>query len=160
MLFCLFIISSIFIPIQTISIEDSNSTTIFRTDKLSRVGLVLDFRILPYIGNGHIATVVYSDFIYMSGLYNGENGRKIVVPVKVHEQTTSVDINFTVATRNPQYVLLVDKTREIENNQFQPEALPVFVYYTPLPHKGLELDKRRNKSNISFLLLQLIIINP
>jgi hypothetical protein len=28
-------------------------------------------RILPTIGNGHIATVVYTDTIYMNGLYNG-----------------------------------------------------------------------------------------
>ena len=28
-------------------------------------------RILPTIGNGHVATVVYTDTIYMNGLYNG-----------------------------------------------------------------------------------------
>jgi hypothetical protein len=37
-------------------------------------GSSLDYRILPYIGNGHIATVVYNDVIYMNGLYNGHNG--------------------------------------------------------------------------------------
>ncbi|CAF4294894.1 unnamed protein product [Rotaria sp. Silwood2] len=228
MLFFLLIFPSIFIPIQTISIEESNSTTTFSTDKLPRIGPLLDFRLLPYIGNGHIATVVYSDFIYMNGLYNGENGtshraripstvnwefiiisksslytlnvssgifiethenhevrierrifasqeytellvthvvlirktpkgRKIVVPVKVHEQTTSIDINFTVAARNPQYVLLIGKTREIENNQFQPEALPVFVYYTPLPHKGLELD--HDETNRTYLFVTSIDSN-
>ncbi|CAF4876522.1 unnamed protein product, partial [Rotaria magnacalcarata] len=62
-----------------------------------------------------------------------------VVPVKVHEHITSIDINLTVVTRNPQYVLLSGKTREIENHQFQAETLPIFVYYTPLPMKGLEL---------------------
>ncbi len=36
-------------------------------------GSSLDFRILPYIDNEHVATVVNSDFIYMNGLYNGEN---------------------------------------------------------------------------------------
>ncbi len=35
--------------------------------------------------------------------------------------------------------LLFGKTREIENNQFQKEPLPVYVYYTPLPFQGLEL---------------------
>ena len=29
---------------------------------------------MPYVGNGHVATVVFSDFIYMNGLYNGVNG--------------------------------------------------------------------------------------
>lgn len=37
-------------------------------------GSSLDFRLLPYIGNGHLATVVYSDYVYMNGFYNGENG--------------------------------------------------------------------------------------
>ncbi len=41
-------------------------------------GSSLDFRLLAYIGNGHVATVVYSDFIYMNGLYNGENGLYII----------------------------------------------------------------------------------
>ncbi|CAF5207064.1 unnamed protein product, partial [Rotaria magnacalcarata] len=175
MLFLLLIIPSIFILVRTVSIEESNSTTTFSTDKLPRNGPFLDFRLLPYIGNGHVATVVYSDFIYMNGLYNGENGtshraripstlnwkfkiksksslytlnvssgifietlendevrverrffasqeytellvahvllirkaptgQKIVVPVKVHEHITSIDINLTVVTRNPQYV--------------------------------------------------------
>ncbi len=31
-------------------------------------------------------------------------GNKIFVPVEVNEQVTSVDIDFTVETRNPQYV--------------------------------------------------------
>ena len=29
---------------------------------------------MPYVGNGHVATVIFSDFIYMNGVYNGENG--------------------------------------------------------------------------------------
>ncbi len=31
-------------------------------------------------------------------------GKEIVVPVDVNEQVTSVDIDFTVEARNPQYV--------------------------------------------------------
>ena len=31
-------------------------------------------------------------------------GSKIIVPVEVHEQVTSIDIDFIVETRNPQYV--------------------------------------------------------
>jgi hypothetical protein len=37
-------------------------------------GSSLDYRILAYIGNGNLATVVYNDVIYMNGLYNGANG--------------------------------------------------------------------------------------
>jgi hypothetical protein len=41
-------------------------------------GSSVDYRILPYIGNGQLATVVYNDVIYMNGLYNGQNGLDIV----------------------------------------------------------------------------------
>jgi hypothetical protein len=34
----------------------------------------------------------------------GSVGKEIIVPVDVNEQVTSVDIDFTVETRNPQYV--------------------------------------------------------
>ena len=37
-------------------------------------GSSIDYRIMPYVGNGHVATVIFSDSIYMNGLYNGENG--------------------------------------------------------------------------------------
>jgi hypothetical protein len=37
--------------------------------------------------------------------------------------------------------LLSGKTREVENSQFQQEPLSVFVYYTPLPVEGLELNE-------------------
>ena len=37
-------------------------------------GSGLDFRIMPYIGNGHVATVIFSDLVFMNGIYNGENG--------------------------------------------------------------------------------------
>ncbi|CAF1629042.1 unnamed protein product, partial [Didymodactylos carnosus] len=32
-------------------------------------------------------------------------------------------------------------TKEVEDNQFQDEKLKVYIYYTPLPHAGLELDE-------------------
>lgn len=32
-------------------------------------------RFMPSIGNGHLATTVFSDTVYMNGLYNGLNGR-------------------------------------------------------------------------------------
>ena len=50
------------------------------------------------------------------------------------------------------YRLLSGKTREIENNQFQQEPLPVFVYYTSLPSQGLELNKQE-------LIKVLIVVN-
>ncbi|CAF2078358.1 unnamed protein product [Rotaria magnacalcarata] len=137
---------------------------------------------MPYVGNGHVATVVFSDFIYMNGLYNGDNGtshraripstlnwqflfhpstssfslnvssgRKIVLPTRINEQVTSDDIDFVVAARNEQYVLLSGKTRQVENNQFQLEQLPVFVYYTPLPVNGFELDPQETSRTYLFV---------
>jgi len=41
-------------------------------------GSSVDYRVLPYIGNGQLATVVYNDVIYMNGLYNGQNGLDII----------------------------------------------------------------------------------
>lgn len=36
--------------------------------------------------------------------------------------------------------LLSGRTQQVENDQFQAESLPVFIYYTPLPVDGLQLD--------------------
>lgn len=33
-----------------------------------------DSRVMPYVGNGHLATTVYSDTIYINGVYNGNYG--------------------------------------------------------------------------------------
>ncbi|CAF1060401.1 unnamed protein product [Adineta steineri] len=211
MLFFLLLSSTAYILVQTAPIDQTDSTVTFTTDKLPSNGSALDYRILPYIGNGHLATVVFSDFIYMNGLYNGDNGtshraripstlnwqfnidpssstytlnvssgvfmetlendeirierrlfasqeytelliahvvltrlqskgKKIRIPIDVNEQVTSIDIDFTVTNRNKQHVLLSGKTRQVENNQFQQEPLSVFVYYTPLPAEGLELN--------------------
>ena len=41
-------------------------------------GFSFPFRLLSFVGNGHIATVVYSNVTYMSGVYNGENGLYVV----------------------------------------------------------------------------------
>jgi protein-glucosylgalactosylhydroxylysine glucosidase len=41
--------------------------------RLPMVNQSIDLRIMAYVGNGHIATVVFSDSIYMNGIYNGRN---------------------------------------------------------------------------------------
>ncbi|CAF5196968.1 unnamed protein product, partial [Rotaria magnacalcarata] len=47
--------------------------------------------------------------------------------------------------------LLSGKTRQVENNQFQLEQLPVFVYYTPLPVNGFELDPQETSRTYLFV---------
>ncbi|CAF4575481.1 unnamed protein product [Rotaria socialis] len=227
MLFFLLILSSAIILIQTAPAEQAQSTTIFTTNELPSTGSSLDYRILPYIGNGHLATVAFSEFIYMNGLYNGDNGtshraripstlnwqfkinlsssaytlnvssgkilfrvftetiendeirierhlfasqeytelliayvvitrlkstgKKIVVPIEVNEQRTSIDIDFKVDTYDDKYVLLSGETRQVENDQFQKEPLSVFVYYTPLPVNGLKLGKHEKSRTYLFV---------
>ncbi|CAF3928914.1 unnamed protein product [Rotaria magnacalcarata] len=70
----LVILSSLFVVVRTVQNHQTGFTTIFTTNRLPWNGSVLDYRMMPYVGNGHVATVVFSDFIYMNGLYNGDNG--------------------------------------------------------------------------------------
>lgn len=37
-------------------------------------GQSVDLRYMPSVGNGHIATVLYSSSVYMNGLFNGYKG--------------------------------------------------------------------------------------
>ena len=39
----------------------------------------------------------------------------------------------------------------MENDQYQPEVLPLFIYYTPLPLRGLQLDA--SESNRTYLFV-------
>ncbi|XP_078612333.1 protein-glucosylgalactosylhydroxylysine glucosidase-like isoform X1 [Branchiostoma floridae x Branchiostoma japonicum] len=55
----------------------SNSPTIFESDRLpvtgnSTIGYTLNTRLMASIGNGHLATTVYSDTIFVNGLYSGD----------------------------------------------------------------------------------------
>ena len=47
---------------------------------------------MPSVGNGHIATGVYTDTIYMNGLYNGELGEshRARIPSQINIRTSSV----------------------------------------------------------------------
>ncbi|CAF0972643.1 unnamed protein product [Rotaria sp. Silwood1] len=77
-------------------------------------GSVLDYRMMPYVGNGHVATVVFSDFIYMNGLYNGENGtsHRARIPSTlnwqflIHPSSSSFTLNVSSASneRHPDQV--------------------------------------------------------
>ncbi|CAF1479752.1 unnamed protein product [Didymodactylos carnosus] len=65
------LLSGLFLYVQS-TFDDS--TTTFSTLSLPSNDASIDYRILPYVGNGHIATVVLSNSVYMNGIYNGENG--------------------------------------------------------------------------------------
>ena len=42
-------------------------------------------------------------------------------------------------------------TFEVENSQFQQKPLPVFIYYTPLPADGFELDEQETRQTYLFV---------
>ncbi|XP_064602708.1 protein-glucosylgalactosylhydroxylysine glucosidase-like [Liolophura sinensis] len=62
--------------------------TVFTTDQLPS-----DPRLRPGIGNGQVATVVYSDSIYMNGLYNGfhSDSHRARIPAFCSVQITGVN---------------------------------------------------------------------
>lgn len=75
---------------------DPMKTWIMETDKLpteNRTGKTLvDFRKMAAIGNGHVATVLYSDVIYMNGLYNGPVGWTHRAAIRsVHDVVVNVE---------------------------------------------------------------------
>jgi hypothetical protein len=64
-------------------------------------GSSLDFRLLAYIGNGHVATVVYSDFIFMNGLYNGANGLYIIFLLsQIDDSRVRIPLDVATNTAN------------------------------------------------------------
>ena len=36
----------------------------------------IDYRYMPFVGNGHLATTVLSDWIFVNGVYNGALGKQ------------------------------------------------------------------------------------
>ncbi|CAF3978048.1 unnamed protein product [Rotaria sp. Silwood2] len=203
------ILPPVLILTRRTSVDPQTSTTIFSTDKLPLNGSSIDYRLMAYVGNGHVATVIFSDFIYMNGLYNGVNGTShraripsihnwqfkleslssslysldvasgensfvkveqskscthvqclrrhviighaIVVPVEVNEQTTSIDFDLQILSRDDKHVLLLGTTREVENNLFQNDRLSLFMYYTPLPTDGFQLGAQETSRTYLFV---------
>lgn len=60
----------------------------------------------PSIGNGHIATVVHSDTVYMNGLYNGNGSTSTRARIPAY---ISVGLNVTSGNiREKSYCLQMD----------------------------------------------------
>ena len=47
--------------------------------------------------------------------------------------------------------LLSGQTQQVENDQFQAKPLPIFIYYTPLPVNGLQLDADESSRTYLFV---------
>ncbi|CAF4568307.1 unnamed protein product [Rotaria sp. Silwood2] len=78
-------------------------------------------------------------------------GKMLIVPVEVIGQMESIDIDLTVLARSNQHVVLSGKTRQVENIRYQQEPLSVFIYYTPLPYEGFELDPQETDRTYLFV---------
>ena len=55
---------------------DASSPTILVTNKLplSSDNVTIDPRLMPYVGNGHLASTIFNNAIFVNGLYNGQRG--------------------------------------------------------------------------------------
>lgn len=71
-----------------------------------------DHKILPYVGNGHLASTVFYDSIYLNGLYNGYEGEshRARVPNFHNFEIVSPDGSF----KDKQYALHLKNGKFIE----------------------------------------------
>ena len=53
---------------------DQNDPTVIVTASLPLVNSTIDVKLMAYVGNGHLASTVFDNAIYVNGLYNGARG--------------------------------------------------------------------------------------
>ena len=53
---------------------NSNDPTVIVADKLPLLNSSIDTKLMAYVGNGHLASTVFDNAIYLNGLYNGARG--------------------------------------------------------------------------------------
>ncbi|CAG9133486.1 unnamed protein product [Plutella xylostella] len=89
--------------------------------EFSSHSLPSDDRFMPSIGNGHIATNIFSDTVYMNGLYNGKHGesRRARIPgyanVRLNSTLTHHPYSpiYSLDTRDGVFKVRVDRERSI-----------------------------------------------
>ncbi len=61
---------------------DTQDPFVLQTRDLTKKLDILDQDFLPYVGNGHLATTIFGDSIFMNGLYNGKeiNSHRAHIP--------------------------------------------------------------------------------
>ncbi|CAK1544235.1 unnamed protein product [Leptosia nina] len=91
----------------------SESAEIFSTFTLPS-----DDHFMPSVGNGHIATNVFSDTVYMNGVYNGRKGesRRARIPawanVRLNSTLTQTPV-YSLNTKHGVFTVTVDRERSI-----------------------------------------------
>ncbi|CAK1602766.1 unnamed protein product [Parnassius mnemosyne] len=87
----------------------------------STYSLPSDNRFMPSIGNGHIATNVFSDTVYMNGLYNGYKGksRRARIPawanIRLNSTLTDHPYSpvYSLDTKQGVFTVTVDRDRSV-----------------------------------------------
>ncbi|XP_045763177.1 protein-glucosylgalactosylhydroxylysine glucosidase [Maniola jurtina] len=80
-----------------------------------------DDRFMPSVGNGHLATNVFSDTVYMNGLYNGRRGesRRARIPAWANIRLNSTLTNhpyspvYSLDTKHGVFQVSVDRDRSV-----------------------------------------------
>ena len=54
---------------------DTQDPFVLQTRDLTKKLDILDNDFLPYVGNGHLATTIFGDSVFMNGLYNGKEDK-------------------------------------------------------------------------------------
>lgn len=53
---------------------DTQDPTVFLTNKLPTTNQQIDPKLMPYVGNGHLASTIFDNAVYLNGVYNGREG--------------------------------------------------------------------------------------
>lgn len=72
-----------------------------------------DAKLWPSVGNGHVATVVHSDAVYMNGLYNGNGTESTRARIPAVTSMNVSDINLPVTRKS--FCLQMDRGIYLEN---------------------------------------------
>ncbi|GBP95416.1 Protein-glucosylgalactosylhydroxylysine glucosidase [Eumeta japonica] len=113
----------------------------------SSYSLPTDNKFMPSIGNGHLATDVFSEAVYMNGLYNGRWGRsrRARIPAWANVRLNSTLTHhpykpmYSLDTKNGVFVVKVERersvvTQKIYAHRFYTRALINQIEVATKPH--------------------------
>lgn len=112
-----------------------------------------DDRFMPSIGNGHIATNVFSDTVYMNGLYNGRKGesRRARIPAWGNIRLKSTLTNhpyspvYSLNTKHGVFEVTVDRDRSVVTQRIYAHR-----YYTRTIVNQIHVEPKTHAGNLSF----------
>ncbi|ODN03634.1 Acid trehalase-like protein 1, partial [Orchesella cincta] len=94
------------------------------------------YRYFPTVGNGHIATVVYTDTIFMNGLYSGFKGESHRARIPTRNNVRLVDVNgLRTKFLNSSFLLDVTKGIFIEKFTIEDFCIEIKLFAHQYYHK-------------------------